>query len=406
MCEVFQNWTTRIQRSGGCVDVRDSLFSNFNIPSFWGGAIWISSDVLDSSSISQTSFSRVTVSGLGTSGGALYYSGPGIAIRRCCGSICTTTGAGSFVALAGRGLHDFEETSAVSSTVSQGSGTIALGIPILDAVPSVRLADVNFTSCYASVDGSAFVIGGLAAPFAATRLIFSRLLGGSVIYTASQSDSSLTFSNVYNNTGGLVCFRYGFTVDSCIFNNNTRDLSFVQDISWRFFTLSNSVFSGDLPDLDIWSGSGNAAQLVTASYAIALPSLRFCPIPVGQSASIGRSARSASVQRTSAPSGQSEPSGRSESTSASPAAPVSDGARSGSAAAIAVGILVPVNVIVAAAVFAFLWLAKRRRPRGEQLASDSREASPGEGTFTHEETGDTASTGGFASEGPLFLHLA
>lgn len=116
----------------------------------------------------------------------------------------------------------------------------------------------NFTSCTVSEYGAAFVIYDEDMVWEGRYLIFRCLKGESGVESWSESPRSIHNCNFYDNTelshGVLSCAYYGLSVDSCIFNGNTRDLH-IRDYDDIKFFVTNSVFSGPLPN-DPWISFG------------------------------------------------------------------------------------------------------------------------------------------------------
>jgi hypothetical protein len=211
---------------------------------------------------------------LTTYGGAMYFDAPSVTISRCCGNACYSDDYGSFIAIVDDGSHRFGDTSIVSSETKNHDGTIYVEMD--DETCSLELRGMNFTSCYAKNTGSALKVSGTGDQFTSSYLILFSLTGDTGIDSYCEKDSSIAFSNIYNNTmnpswGVLYCHGWGFTVSDSIFFGNSREFVMDRDNANRQFTILNCIFDDDFPSSNwVTIGPGNSAFSITISHAISM----------------------------------------------------------------------------------------------------------------------------------------
>jgi hypothetical protein len=141
-------------------------------------------------------------------------------------------------------------------------------------VKSVTLDSVNFTACFAAIQGSALDVPDSLAECTAVHLTLVGLTGESGIDSFSSTVISVSYSNFYDNNVGSVLFlgQSGISVESCIFSGNDEDVGIHSNANANAqFTFANCVFSVSFPSFSNRMSfvTNNIERSATASWAIA-----------------------------------------------------------------------------------------------------------------------------------------
>jgi hypothetical protein len=185
-------------------------------------------------------------------------------IKFCCGVSCSAGyhGGFSWVEAGVNDYYDFFDNSFLDiQTVDSGT------FFCYDVPKSFRFERSNWTSCSASVAGSALKIESDKAVSQNAYLVICALTGENGVDTSCKTQLILEYGNFFNNifsTAGALLYgrSYGMVLHWGIFCNNSRDILMTGSVGASFY-VKYCVFSGAFP-------SGNGIVMATLCFANSL----------------------------------------------------------------------------------------------------------------------------------------